>query len=363
MAQVLNPAQAPFPLQGLTIDDELVSLVPQALELKQTPGAHETMTLSVLLPTIDTSEFTDSSIYFEWGPNNQPFAGYIRSVQNVQDFQKQPMLRIECMGVSWEMSSGTPTFYTNRTGPSMIEEVVTRNKLGCVVDDHWYSWPRKAQTTQSDWRFINDLADDLGYYLVVTDGVVRVMDPIRALDVQAPVADLLKASDLLSNEQILLDFTPSVVSEKDRMVSPPKAGFFQEDGSVGFINPDSVIFNSGTFLADSMRAKVYEETLIKSRDTWIYTATCRTKGKSFFHPGQVVNVVSGGSDTVVNADDGLWFIVSAVHSLNAETYQTSLGLARDHSRPRKGSNTFWGGLNHAQPQFSKINGRWVSTWR
>jgi hypothetical protein len=363
MSTVLNVAQAPLPIWNVMIDGQVANLLPSKLLISQSPGQHENAQLTCQMPSLDYSQYVNKTITFQWGPDQTTFTGWVRQTTNSQDYQAQPYLTLDCMGVTWQMAGGTPAFFRNTTVPDLVTQIVKGNGLGCVVDDHPYVWPRLTQTTESDWSFINSLADRIGYYLIAINGAVRLMDPIAALDNNRPVANLAKASNIL-NSQLLLDFSATSVRSVDRAVQPPKIGYFKEDGTVQFVNGPAKVFSSDYFVPGTARADLLTRVTARDMSAWIFAGQARVKGTTSLHPGLVVNIITGGSDALTNTGDGLWFIAQTVHSIDANTYQTQLGLARDADRfDTQGAATFWGGTNHSRPDLIRVNGRWTSTWR
>lgn len=360
-------SQAALPVSNVRVGGDVVALSVQGLTIDVRPGKHEEAKLTLLTATPDVLSYRDKTVTFDWGVGgaSDQFTGYVTAVSRPQGFQSQPNTQITCNGPSWVLSNGRPRFWVNQTTQAIANEIVTGAKLRLFFDDHWYTWQTYAQTDDSDWGLLQNLAGDLGYMVFTYRGTVRFLDPLMTLARSTPVARLAKSTNLLDSSQALIDFQPVAVSENDRSVQKPSLAWLGMDGAVP-VNRGSGKFAATEYMADAERARLVTEMIDRSTTYWTAGAQARVRGTTSIYPGAVVDVQTGASSTVRDANDGLWLVVGLTHSIDSSSFTTMLYLVRDGVRSSvqaTDSSQFWTQARQPRPRVTLIDGKWVDTSR
>ena len=363
-----------IPISRVTFDGMSFSIKPLACDISQSIGQHDTINLRMSpVQGISLATGAYKTISFSWDVNSAGrFFGY------VTDYTVGPrgdvpgtVITITAMGPTMVLKAGRPRFYTDSTVADVVSRVVADAQLGFIDEygkDH-YVWPQLAQTDESDWEFINDMAMREGSQLLCADGVVRLIDPMNVLSRTEPVM-------LLSNNQPqtglpqagIFDYQATVYS--DRL---PK----QYTPTISFLNngvPEVVPGTSGAYSYQEnssgtvpvRNATEAELCQVRLPVDWEHQAQIRVSGSAKLGPGGVVFVKGGDEPATAEPYDGYWYITDAQHTLTKNSYQTNLSLARVVSASRRIGipHRNWWLDPRGRPTLVLNNlGNWISTWR
>lgn len=363
----------------IEVDGELLNL--SASELKQVrisnfENKHESAVITTQLTKAQIDRFINKTITFNYGPrfSGRTFHGYIIVINPNQDYQQDTIVDLMCFGTTWPLQSGEPRFFVNRTAPSVFAEIVLSHNLGCQVDEHPYVWPALSQTEESDWEFLQTLATRIGYVIYLYNGVIRLVNPIKALTETGIYQRFIRSDDVLDPTRQLLDFNPSTQSLRIRDNLKPSFGYF--DGTTAALTSPKGTFpyrvSTDTPVKDRKMGEVYSEAWERRIDFWNQQATARINGNATIIPGINISVQISGNPSGRNEYDGTWFVRGVEHSLTNNSFQTALDLARDKFTPRSINTDFrWFFAQAAQgsPRLVKVergnppSKYWESTWR
>ena len=358
-----------IPISRVTFDGQPYSITPLNAEIEQGIGQHEQVTLK-MTPTLGMSLATGAyrALSFSWGPDSMGrFFGYITDY-TVAPRSSGPgtVVTITAMGPTSIMKSSRPRFFTNATTADVVSQVVAESQLGFIDEygkDH-YVWPQLAQTDESDWEFVNDMANREGSQLLCTDGVIRLVDPQNVLSRSEPVL-------LLSNNQAatslpkagLFDFTATSYSDRLPTMYTPTVAFLN-DGRVEMVSGSS----TSNFSAEMPVRNQTEATLAQMQlpVDWDQKAQARVSGAARIAPGTVL-AVRGGSKAAKNEPyDGLWYVTDTRHVLAKIAFQTNASLARvvvGSRRTGTPSRNWWLDPRGRPTLTLNKQGNWISTWR
>jgi hypothetical protein len=378
MSQQVNASLAStrpaLPVSRLTIDGKAVdNAVFVELTVSKKVNQHDSAEISILWATTAAPDIERKTISFTYGERNRAatFYGYVYSTEKAQEFQKQTITRVSCLGATWVMRSVGPRLFANRTAQSMCEELVRPHGLGVRVPaTATYVYPRFAQVDHTDWEALCEVAHLSGLYAAPQNGVVRLVDPVAELSVRSPWRQYNKSTTLLDPADIgLLDFSPANSVTTNRAHLQPAFSYFGSDGSlktyVPTCDPVDVTQVPGRYVPDPKAA----EQMIATMTQWNslnQSAEARVRGDGTVNPGDTVSVRTGPSSTVVDDYDGMWFVSAVEHRIDSKSFQTNLKLARDKYRELDGSKPhrrFWAGDPNMLPQLSLVDGKWASNWR
>lgn len=353
------------------IDGEALNMTSSELnkvEVGNLEGSHEYATITTQLTKKSVTRFIDKPISFTYGRKSAPndFYGYVVSIQPNQEYQQDTVYDISCLGITWPMQSGAPRFVTNSTVPDLFASIVLGYGVGAQVDINDFNWPALAQTSESDWEFINLLATRLGYAVYNYRGVVRMVDPIRILTTTPIYQRYIKGDEILDSSRALLAFEAQSQSLDLRDNIKPSFGFFDGDTvTVTQRGKKPYRLETGAPMRSREMAKVYDEAWSRRIDFWNNAATARISGDARVIPGVNVAVQVGPTLNIPNVYDGVWMVRGVQHALTHKSFQTQLTLARDTSRIPTNTQTEWfWNVPRGAPRIimDMTSGKWKSSW-
>lgn len=372
---VNNPALSALQrilVSRLEIDGEelvLSSSEIDAVGVGNREGTHEVAKITTLLTKKQTERFLDKPISFRFGRKSSPstFEGYVVDVSPNQEYQKDSVYDLTCLGPTKVMQSGTPRFEVNRTVPALFAEIVNGYDIGVQVDSHPFAWPALSQTSESDWQFINLLAERIGYAVYYYKGLVRLVKPSRVLRETPVYRSFIKGDDVLDPTRALFDWSAHSESPTLRDNVVPSFGYF--DGTSPALSKpistdDPYNFRSDAPVLSKAMSDAYTEAFQGSLALWNQSASARVNGDASLVAGVVVSIQVSASQVSRSEFDGLWLVRAAEHSLTHTAFQTNLTLGRDPRFPPQTAKTNWFWQGRGKPQVLKdaATGMWRSSW-
>ncbi len=366
-------------ISDIEIKGELLNLTSSELKqvrMSNAENKHEAAVITTQLTKAQIDRYIGEPITFRYGPrfSGGTFYGYVITINPNQDYQQDTIVDITCLGTTWPMQSGQPRFFSNRTASSVFAEIVGVHNLGCQLDDQPYIWPALAQTSESDWEFLQTLATRLGYAIYVYNGVVRLVNPLRVLAESEIYQRYIRSDDVLDPSRQLLDFNPTTQSLRIRDNVKPSFGYF--DGQVARLTQPLTTtpyrMSTSTPIKDREMAQVYSDSWERRVDFWNQQATARINGSAKITPGVNISVQISGNPSGRNEYDGTWFVRGVEHSFTNNSFQTALDLARDTISTKSNNTDYRDSFSRADqgsPRIVKaLRGSpaktyWESTWR
>jgi len=375
------------PVYGFMLNGEALDVLAQSASVTSSEGQHDQATITVSSPTLSTTEnLTDMPISFRWGvtPRLETFNGYVMDVKEdtAQGSNVSLTFTMSILGATKAMFDGKPHFWSNKTVPSAVKDLVSQNQLGYAGHAHTYLWPSLAQTSESDWSFILKLANKLGWIITNRYGVVMCHDPVKLFTESGMYTRLMMggAAGLnLQADRILLDFQP--LEEADALYTNlgHEYGYFTSSGAVQIAQQPG-LFRGYTFatevvIADQDAAAVIAQSGNIDMDRWKQYAMARIWGDADIFPGMCVEVVSTNKAYLRTKYDGKWIVRSTSHQMDRQQYQTLLSLARPSGTAQVAVPAyvpFWqdpSNTGKARPYLSLVHTStadetpsWASTW-
>lgn len=326
-------------------------------------GQHEEAVITTRVDKTKLDRYINKIVSFTYGPRTKrnTFYGYVVLVNPNRQYQKDTVVDITCLGVTWPMQTGSPRWFSRISATDMAAQVVGAYPLGFTGDRSSYIWPSMAQAGQSDWEFINHLADRVGYSVYSYNGVVRFVNALNILNSSVPVASWVKGDDVFDKSRVLLDFSATSESLKMRQNISPSYGFFSNTSGVDSatlsdsLDTPQYRFVPDVAVSDQKMAETYKNAFARKTDFWRQKAVARVAGDATITPGTLVSIKISRSSSVGNDYDGAWLIDGVEHSLTHNSFQTEVVLLRDaHSRL---SNTNFHGLLDNQTRPTIVQGR------
>lgn len=162
-------------------------------EIKQSKGNHELAIISIAGGSTVTPWAEGLPVQIVWGiapQNMNSFFGYI----NHYERPDHNTIELWCLGSSAPMNNEVATHW-GTVSPSYIATRLARKySLKSYVDSYagTKAW---GQTGISDFRFLKQVADDIGYSLYVGGGVLQFRNPLLALHVPSPNVPMFTTPD------------------------------------------------------------------------------------------------------------------------------------------------------------------------
>lgn len=366
----------------IRIDGEAVNLT--SSEIKQvdivnSENSHEYAKITTQLTKKDIDRFVDKPISFSYGrkSSSSVFYGYVVSISPNRNYQQDTIVDIECLGPTWVLQNGSPKFFTSITAPAAFTNIVHTYNLGVQVDPHPYVWPALSQTSESDWEFLQVLANKIGYAIYNYRGVVRLLKPLKILNETPVYRGYIKGDDVLDNTRELLDWEASTKSLSLRENIKPSFGFF--NGTTPATTKSLITSNSAIKagvispyraatdvpVANREMAETYSKAWEDRLDFWNNEATARINGNAQLVPGVNVSIEVGTNAYVKNEYDGVWLVRGVRHSLTHNSFQTLMTLCRDSTQsPVNVNNKWFWNSDKGMPslKYDSMKKRWVSSW-
>jgi hypothetical protein len=362
-------------LKGAAFD-----VVPKELQMIVSEGQHDGATLSVISTTLTTTDgIIDQPISFYYGapPRTELFQGYVAEITNEQKATSQLSFTMSILGPSKVMFEGKPRFFVNRTATGVISDLVNNSGLGSGGQSHTHIWEALAQTDESDWTMVTDLAKRIGWSVYTRYGVVQVIDPLKTYRETGSYTSLVSGQSSIgvgTTDRTLIDFSSQATSEMLKNNLGIKFGFFTTGNEAQTITQDGdfagFVFESTQLIRDQVEAQVYVDAWQTRADGWAESGVARIWGDADIWPGSCVDVVTASSKYFKPEGDGKWFVRAVGHNANDQQYQTMLFLTRPTKEATPGYTEvpykpFWERQDPPQgrPSLSlDENKRWVSSW-
>jgi hypothetical protein len=368
------------PLYALMLNGEAFDVSVQSATVALSEGSHDQAVIKVSSATLDDTEgLVDSLLTFRWGvtPRAETFTGYIMDVKEdkAQGGTVSLSFTMSVLGPTKVMFEGAPRFWRNRSIPSAVRGLASRNQLGYGGHDHSYLWSALAQTRESDWAAATAFAKRIGWQVYNRYGVLLCYDPVKLYQESGPYARLVMGTTSnLETDRVLLDFQPIEESEVLNSNLGRKFGYFTSANEPQIATQPGefrgYIFGADVVIQDQDAAKVYADASNIDMDRWTQYALARIWGDSDLYPGMCVEIVSTNKQYLKAKYDGKWLIRGASHSMDRQEYQTALSLARPPgtSPANVAYKPFWQESSRPKPTMTKSTAsptdkpRWVSSW-
>jgi phage protein D len=145
------------------------------------------------------------------------FIGYVSSITPASVTGFNNPLKIVCIGASFPLKNKVTTIYVDKSATDVVKEIGAKHNLRVVTTDHPLKFPQLSQSGISDWEFLCELAERIGYGLRV-DGTTIVFKPRSELfennltaapvfSMEQPVAqDLIFSRTLISFEPLIAEY-------------------------------------------------------------------------------------------------------------------------------------------------------------
>lgn len=336
--------QGRTPVYRPMVDGEEMDISVSNLVMSLAEGQHDAAILTATSSTlVETTGLKGKPIAFYYGlpPSTELFYGYIDSVKDdaSQTGAGHLSFTLSCLGVTKEMQTGSPRFFTNSTVPKVIENLAYQGLLGFHGHGHPLAWPVLAQTEESDWKFASMLAARLGWSLFNRYGVVMLYDPLTLLQENGSFTQLVSSqyssTAFVDYERALIEFTPTEESDNAYRQIGAKLAYFNKD-NVQTVTQRGDKFTVFKYLTNIVargpqEAELYANMTNNATAYWSQQATARVLGNANIFPGMSVDVFTTNPKFYTGRFNGRWLVRAVQHRADRQTFQTELVLARPNN--------------------------------
>lgn len=326
------------------------------MEVMQTWGEHEMVQLRVEFQRSD-----NMATYIPW-PNNAPveivwgrkpaqyqtWYGYVNHhrMGNSDTGNKNLQITYHLVGVSKPMNTDVSKNWGSVTPTYIAKTLATKYNLRCVVTSTDWVIGSIIQANESDFQFLNRMANKTGYRFWVGNGTLYFIDPqvyLSSMGTQGVPSftynKALQAQDTMRDFQMIKgDNLPGAVQAQRSLygVDASSGRTFQvfsdnpTSSQVQQINTKRV----ATSFAEGQQVVKSWQTLSQF---WI-GASAELFGNSDIYPGKLIYLEGAA---LPDSNDGYWMITSARHVLKqsstskatADKYMVQVEMVKNQSSP------------------------------
>lgn len=368
-----GPIIKEYPLVRATINGVEESRVIEDFRLIEELGKHDVALVTVKhYPNIsrgaitrtvhpEKSRWVDGDpIILEWGwaPKEiGTFYGYVEGSLVKRTEKDSGVFYVEYVvrGTSRPMQSYRQKDWMNCSASYIARSLAKANGLRAVVDRTVEVFDFLGQS-QSDFHFLSELAERVGYRFYVSGGDLYFVDPYRVFTNPRRGIPTFRMDKKYRFRDSLRDFIPAVGSML------PDGGFAADrimhvvDDATGevitvkspYIRPEPFRSSTNdpnvaiTVLYDDRSAANYREgrqllaAQQRNNRNWV-SAKARTEGNPKVYPGGLVRM---DGDAIEPTERGLWLVESVTHrmtlttsnDLNSYLYELDLVVSRDNAK-------------------------------
>jgi hypothetical protein len=381
MASIVGPVIYAIYINGVASKE-----FPLDVELRQCWGQHDTFYIRIeyqkMLVLNNKTLWADNApIQIIWGqaPSNvQTWYGYVNHHtidSNSDSGSKVMQITYTCIGMSKPMNTDQTRTWGEVTGTYMAKKIAAEYGLRAVLSSTDWVHDYEVQSNESDFKFLNRMADKVGYRFWVSNGTLYFMDPIAIIE---GVSGTQSAPKFYMDKSFLyldtiVDFhmdegdnIPGAAQTVRQMYGVDKA-----TGNVFQVTAQNATVTGTLSQIDSewpVNTVNEAQNLVnawQSRSQFWMAATAELYGTSSLYPGKLVYLTG---NQLNESAQGYWIVASADHVMRSsgtpdptkDRYTTRVQLVKNESATLPKIR----GLNKIAPEFvtcNLLNGIWRAT--
>jgi phage protein D len=368
----------------VTVNGVLQSLSILDVELTQCWGQHDIFTLRIeynrAYPMATVTPWADNAmVSIVWGRRPavlNTWYGYVNHhtiSTNADSGTHNLQVTYTCIGMSKPMNSDNTVSWGSVTPTYIAKAIAINHSLRAVVTSTNWQLTSEIQAAESDFQFMQRIAQKTGYRFWVSNGTLYLTDPAIVLAGSSNQGVPIYSCDKQLNKQdTLRDFSKMQGDNLPGSATTTRVvyGIDQATGNLIQVAATGATTSGITQINTQRVARSTGEAANIARawqnisQFWI-GAKAQLFGSQALYPGKVVYLQGAGlpADCV-----GYWIVSSATHTMKSggttyyvnDKYMTECQLLRNSS----GTTPSLTGLNVISPEFVACvnsNGTWVST--
>jgi hypothetical protein len=318
------------------------------IQLDLTENQHDLVRIVVGgIPPEAITDYINVPVSLSWYQGNagHEFRGYVvyteptyknnKGIINNSPFQ---LTTLYCFGASFDMRGKHADMWDNLTIKSLVAEIAKRYQLSYSVPDDDFLFYRRTQDGISDWEFLVEIADALGYSVTMHGTHLHVFDRYKAIGRQTSYHVLKTANNrnalriepgvILSFDGVFGQVTPVGTSNTDDIQSLDNEGNLisaqTENRDSGSGKPISSRFTDQISVSITTPDYVRRNLEARAKHRFPFGARVELTGTSGIKPGGIVSI-----DGFSGKFDGIWYVTKAIHTLTLDKYFTEVELLKD----------------------------------
>lgn len=350
------------------------------VELALEENRHDMLKIVIAgVPPSVITEYIGKPVYgfLDFGVNNHEFCGYVASVDpvfrnkdgivNGSLFQEVTLI---CMGASYAMRAKKNRVWQGQTLDQIVSTIADEHRVSFSCEQDPFVYDRIVQTEQSDWQFLNKLAQLYGMSFSLHGTHLHFWNPMRALGRGISYHKLRNVRGLNMETQT----TPATIlslrgsfgdtvnprtSHTLTAVSVDNQGLVHSglpfDEHTGF-GKEVTLDVTDQISVNGTSALMIDHT-IKARSRGINTllASVELTGTAGALPGGVVSVSEFDSTF-----DGFWYVKSVTHTITRDEFFTKMSIASNDTNEEEPYMSIKSQIP-VIPRPAFLNGSWCST--
>jgi phage protein D len=315
--------------------------------------------------------------YLDFGVNNHEFCGYVASVEpvfrnkdgivNGSLFQEVTLI---CMGASYAMRAKKNRVWQNQTVDQIVSTIADEHRFSFSCAQDSFIYERIVQTEESDWQFLNKLAQLYGLCFSLHGTHIHFWNPMRALGrgisyhklrnvIGLNMSTRTTPATILSMRGVFGDTINPITSHTVTAVSVDNRGLVYSgptfDEHTGF--GKEIEFGITDQISINATSALMVDHTIKARSRGINTlvASVELTGTAGALPGGVVSVSEFDSTF-----DGLWYIKSVIHTITRDEFFTKMTISSENTNDEEPVMSIKSQLP-VVPRPAFFNGVWCAT--
>lgn len=369
---------------SILVNGNAISEFPLDIELRQCWGQHELFFVRIEYPRQYTGIpklklWPDNApVQIVWGrrPDNiQTWYGYVNHHKvdsNADSGSKATQITYICIGTSKPMNTDKTRTWGEVSPTYIARKIFGEYGLRSVLTSTDWILPHEVQSAESDFKFLNRIADKVGFRVFISGGTGYFIDPSVVLqgtshagvpafylDKRYTKVDTIRDFCMVRGDNI----PGSVVANRHIYGLDPGSGTFYKvtADSNQTASIDYVLRDWPSVSQDQAKRLVQAW---QNRSQFFMSASAELFGSSFIYPGKIVYL--SGQQLPAEAA-GYWMVGSAEHvakssgtvKTTSDKYVTRVDLLRN-------SDTYIPDFNMTKisPEFVNcklFDGKWIST--
>ena len=333
MAVINRSPVVRFAISGET--EEWADVLVHAFKLDRSLAQHDRAQLqcsSAELTTVDGIQ--DKAISFTFGrpPNTEIFYGYVMEAEPTTGrSQTRFEFGLQLYGSTLRAQQiQKPRIWKNEKSTLLLEKVAAEAGHGFYGVPEDFALSAYAQTRESNWESLTELATWLGLSIFNYQGVVIALDASTYFFEMGEYAQISAKEQVSGDDSIHLEsFKSNKLThiEKTRGI---EAYYFTPNGHIQSVKQDETKYRSHVHAPQRFRSQIEAQRYIKGVDQlserWVEVGQAVIAGNAGIRPG--VNVGIEETIKYYNPNNGRWFVLGVSHQMQNEEFKTQIALGR-----------------------------------
>ena len=323
---------------------------PSDFELRQSWGNHDMFFLRMIVPAAlpNKNQLTawadGAAVEIVWGRQPESVSTWYGYINHHENSTKEDtglnvnQITYVCIGTSKVLNGHVNKTWKNMTAAGMAQTIAQANGFRAVVTKS--SWMlNETQANESDFQFLNRIADKVGFRFWVSGGTLYLIDPMVLLSASSmyflphyQLNNQISNIDYAQNFKVVQgdNFPGSVQMNRTVYGLDPSTGQVFATTATGDSYANTTVDTSRYVTSQGEALNIANAKKALSQ-FWIQ-ATIEVMGLGVLYPGKVINITGAALTDTTSGD---WIVTGADHVLKTvgkmpsdDKYVTRLSLIR-----------------------------------